>query len=379
MLRRDIKPENILIESNTEVGRGLKLADFGSCRGIYSKQPYTEYISTRWYRAPECLLTDGYYGPEMDLWGAGCVMFEITSLYPLFPGSNEVDQITRIHKVLGTPSQELLGKFKTKGSTHISLDFPEQKGIGIPNLIPHASPDSIDLIVKMLRYDASERITSREAIRHPYFREVREAEAKKSDLEQSGGQIGASTLKQSSNDMGSPGKPVSKAIQMQSTLASAVDKSLPSLTGVSTQQLKPNNTQTILNKLAQQSKAVATNPTYNSNGKSICHMYHTYISCNKDDVIVSNSLPPIANSGGNLNVKKIDKSSLKTSQTNPSKKKRKTSIGNGVDNRSSRRVGQMQEQVMKAYGVPKGFGAASNSDTKIDSKLGGAARNMGIR
>jgi len=67
IFHRDIKPENILIESANEVGRGLKLADFGSCRGIYSKQPYTEYISTRWYRAPECLLTDGYYGPEMDL------------------------------------------------------------------------------------------------------------------------------------------------------------------------------------------------------------------------------------------------------------------------------------------------------------------------
>ena len=65
IFHRDIKPENILIESATEVAKGLKLADLGSCRGIYSKQPYTEYISTRWYRAPECLLTDGYYGPEM--------------------------------------------------------------------------------------------------------------------------------------------------------------------------------------------------------------------------------------------------------------------------------------------------------------------------
>lgn len=54
---------------------------------------------SRWYRAPECLLTDGYYGPEMDLWGAGCVFFEITSLYPLFPGTNEIDQVSRIHKV----------------------------------------------------------------------------------------------------------------------------------------------------------------------------------------------------------------------------------------------------------------------------------------
>eukprot|EP01038_Epipyxis_sp_PR26KG_P013035 gene13035-17470_t len=178
IFHRDIKPENILIESTTEFGKGLKLADFGSCRGIYSKQPYTEYISTRWYRAPECLLTDGYYGPEMDLWGAGCVMFEITSLYPLFPGTNEIDQISRIHKVLGTPSNECLAKFKAKGASHISFDFPPQKGIGIPQLVPHASPEAIDLMVKLLKYDASERMTAREAMRHPYFKDIREAEAK---------------------------------------------------------------------------------------------------------------------------------------------------------------------------------------------------------
>ncbi len=178
IFHRDIKPENILIESSTDIGRGLKLADFGSCRGIYSKQPYTEYISTRWYRAPECLLTDGYYGPEMDLWGAGCVMFEITSLYPLFPGSNEVDQISRIHKVLGTPGQEILQKFKSKGASHISFDFPQQKGLGIPQLIPHAPADGVELMVKLLRYDASERISAREAMRHPYFRDIREQEAR---------------------------------------------------------------------------------------------------------------------------------------------------------------------------------------------------------
>lgn len=55
----------------------LKLGDFGSCRSVYSKPPHTEYISTRWYRAPECLLTDGYYSLKMDIWSAGCVFFEI--------------------------------------------------------------------------------------------------------------------------------------------------------------------------------------------------------------------------------------------------------------------------------------------------------------
>ena len=70
-------------------------------------QPYTEYISTRWYRAPECLLTDGYYGFKMDMWGIGCVLFEVLALFPLFPGTDEADQIVRIHKITGTPPKEV--------------------------------------------------------------------------------------------------------------------------------------------------------------------------------------------------------------------------------------------------------------------------------
>ena len=72
IFHRDVKPENILIKGDV-----VKLADFGSCRSIYSHQPYTEYISTRWYRAPECLLTDGYYSYKMDMWSVGSVMFEL--------------------------------------------------------------------------------------------------------------------------------------------------------------------------------------------------------------------------------------------------------------------------------------------------------------
>jgi serine/threonine protein kinase len=100
-----VKPENILIKDGT-----VKLADFGSCRGIHSKQPYTEYIATRWYRSPECLLCDGVYNFKMDLWGAGCVLYEIITKAPLFPGSNELDQLHRIHSIMGTPSQALLKK-----------------------------------------------------------------------------------------------------------------------------------------------------------------------------------------------------------------------------------------------------------------------------
>ena len=93
------------------MGETVKLADFGSCRGIYSKPPFTEYISTRWYRAPECLLTDGYYGYKMDIWGVGCVFFEMLALFPLFPGNNELDQIHKIHNIMGTPPPEILENF----------------------------------------------------------------------------------------------------------------------------------------------------------------------------------------------------------------------------------------------------------------------------
>ncbi|EOD39317.1 hypothetical protein EMIHUDRAFT_69969 [Emiliania huxleyi CCMP1516] len=123
----------------------LKLADFGSCRGIYSKQPYTEYISTRWYRAPECLLTDGFYSYKMDMWGIGCVFFEVLSLSPLFPGTNELDQVAKIHKILGTPGRATFEKLKKHSNTHIDFNFPHKahppsRPLGCPPSIPLPKP-----------------------------------------------------------------------------------------------------------------------------------------------------------------------------------------------------------------------------------------------
>lgn len=181
-MNTSFQPENILVEKS---GTQLKLADFGSCRGIYSKQPYTEYISTRWYRAPECLLTNGYYGPEMDIWGAGCVFFELVALYPLFPGTDEIDQINRIHKVLGTPSADILVHLKLKGNSNRNFHFPPQRGIGIAQLIPHAGPECIDLLSKTIKYDPNERISAEEVMMHTYFAEKNPKSSIRSQLSQS--------------------------------------------------------------------------------------------------------------------------------------------------------------------------------------------------
>lgn len=99
---RDIKPENFLLSNKcNKYYPMLKLADFGGCRDMTSPPPYTEYIATRWYRAPECLLTEGFYSAKMDIWSIGCVMYELMSSHPLFPGRNELSQIHTIDRLLG--------------------------------------------------------------------------------------------------------------------------------------------------------------------------------------------------------------------------------------------------------------------------------------
>ncbi|XP_046545081.1 MAPK/MAK/MRK overlapping kinase-like isoform X1 [Haliotis rubra] len=183
IFHRDVKPENILIKEDL-----LKLADFGSCRSVYSKQPYTEYISTRWYRAPECLLTDGYYTFKMDMWSVGCVFFEILSLHPLFPGSNEVDQIAKIHDIMGTPESGVLKKMKNRSrgarSRGISFNFPQKQGTGIQRFLPHVSQEAIELINKMCTYDPDDRVSARCAIKHAYFKELRDADRRAAALTQ---------------------------------------------------------------------------------------------------------------------------------------------------------------------------------------------------
>ncbi|CAJ0930524.1 unnamed protein product [Ranitomeya imitator] len=101
---RDLKPENLLCMGPELV----KIADFGLARETRSRPPYTDYVSTRWYRAPEVLLRSTSYSSPIDIWAVGCIMAEIYTLRPLFPGSSEIDTIFRICQVLGTPKKILI-------------------------------------------------------------------------------------------------------------------------------------------------------------------------------------------------------------------------------------------------------------------------------
>lgn len=106
VIHRDIKPENLLINAKKHE---LKICDFGFAR-VLSQKPsaagLTDYVATRWYRAPELLLSNNY-GKEVDIWAAGCIMGEITDGEALFPGESEIDQLFCIQKILGklTPNQ----------------------------------------------------------------------------------------------------------------------------------------------------------------------------------------------------------------------------------------------------------------------------------
>ena len=167
IFHRDIKPENILLRQGK-----VKLADLGSCKGIYNKPPFTEYISTRWYRAPECLLTDGYYNYKMDIWGLGCVFFELLTFAPLFPGDDEIDEVNKINQVLGSPDEVLFNKFLKNSQRANELNFEYQKGVGIQKYLPRSSPECIDLINKMLAYDPEKRLTAKNCLNHAYFKDL---------------------------------------------------------------------------------------------------------------------------------------------------------------------------------------------------------------
>ncbi|XP_078137085.1 serine/threonine-protein kinase MAK isoform X5 [Sander vitreus] len=161
---RDMKPENLLCMGPELV----KIADFGLAREIRSKPPYTDYVSTRWYRAPEVLLRSSTYSSPIDLWAVGCIMAELYTLRPLFPGNSEVDEIFKICQVLGTVKKTDWSEGYQLASA-MNFRFPQCVPTHLKTLIPNASNEAIALMRDMLQWDPKKRPTAVQALRYPYF------------------------------------------------------------------------------------------------------------------------------------------------------------------------------------------------------------------
>ena len=167
IIHRDIKPENLLITKNNE----MKLCDFGFARLISSgSEKMTDYVATRWYRAPELLISQGEYGPEVDYWAIGCIMGELVDGNPLFPGENELDQIHCIQKVLGNLTEKQQDTFYSnplfQGKNLLNITKPEtleRKYFGKFN------KQAINFMKGLLELDPKKRLNGNNIFQHPYF------------------------------------------------------------------------------------------------------------------------------------------------------------------------------------------------------------------
>ena len=170
IIHRDVKPENLLITKNYET----KLCDFGFSRLITSNsEKLTDYVATRWYRAPELLISQGDYDKEVDYWAIGCIMGELVDGNPLFPGENEIDQIHCIQKILGNLTQEQVDKFYSnplfQGKNLLNVTKPETlERVYMGKL----NKKAISFMKGLLEIDPKKRINDNNVFLHPYFEKL---------------------------------------------------------------------------------------------------------------------------------------------------------------------------------------------------------------
>ncbi|GAB1523447.1 mitogen activated protein kinase 2 [Rhizoctonia solani] len=176
VLHRDLKPGNLLVNADCE----LKICDFGLARGYVASggdaraaagnQGFmTEYVATRWYRAPEIMLSFANYTTAIDVWSIGCILAELLGGKPIFKGRDYVDQLNQILHHLGTPSEDTLRRVGSPRAQDYIRSLPIKPRIPFHTMYPHANPQALDLLGKLLAFDPAKRISCEQALSHPYL------------------------------------------------------------------------------------------------------------------------------------------------------------------------------------------------------------------
>lgn len=169
VVHRDLKPRNLLVNSNCD----LKICDFGLARvddpNHRERCNMSDYVATRWYRPPEVILSRERYTKAVDMWSVGCILAELLSRRPLFPGRDSFHQVTLIISVLGTPDAK---SYSGKRSRDFIENLPKKPKVPFTHLFPNANPVACDLLERLLTFDPKKRITVEEALKHPYLEEL---------------------------------------------------------------------------------------------------------------------------------------------------------------------------------------------------------------
>ncbi|KAI7899902.1 serine/threonine-protein kinase pef1 [Cokeromyces recurvatus] len=168
VLHRDLKPQNLLINKHHQ----LKIGDFGLARAFgIPVNTFSNEVVTLWYRAPDVLLGSRMYSTSIDIWSVGCIMAEMYTGRPLFSGTTNEDQLQKIFRLMGTPTEQTwptitqLPEYKPP-----QVIYPPQH---LSQFLPSIDPVGLDLLGRMLQYQPQMRITAKDALNHPYFNDIR--------------------------------------------------------------------------------------------------------------------------------------------------------------------------------------------------------------